>query len=146
MPRAAWWLGLTGMLPNVAALAVMLAWPEAQGFAAHAALVFSAMVASFVGGTWWGLAALRASPGELSRFLQLAIMPALTAWLAVLVQPATGFAILAMLFAVLPPTDRRLQAAGVTPGWWLAQRRPLSYAMAVLQVVTSLVLFLNPAD
>lgn len=145
VPRAALWLGLTGILPSIAAIAVMLSWPGAKGFAASAALAYGAMVASFVGGTWWGLAALRAAPELLSRYLQLAIVPTLVAWLAVLVQPAAGFAILALLFIVLPPTDRRLQDAGITPTWWLTQRRPLSYVMAALQAAASLVLLLNLA-
>ena len=145
VPRPAIWLGLTGILPSLAAIVAMVAWPAAQDVATSAALTYGAMVASFVGGTWWGLAALKAPPEALSRYLQLAIMPTLVAWLAVLVQPATGFAVLAVLFIVLPPTDRRLQAAGITPGWWLAQRRPLSFAMAALQAAASLVLLFSPA-
>ena len=67
------------------------------------------------------------------------------AWLAVLLAPMSGFAVLAVLFAVLPPTDRRFLAEGVAPAWWYALRRPLSFAMAVLQAAMALVLLVSPA-
>ncbi len=50
-----------------------------------------------------------------------------------------------MLFAVLPPTDRRLRTAASAPAWWAPLRRPLSYAMAALQAAMALVLLLTPA-
>jgi len=146
IPRAALWLGLAGLLPSMAVLAVMLAWPAALDVAATAGLVYGAVVAGFVGGTWWGLAAGRAAPAALPRHLLLSMLPGLAAWLAVLAPPATGFAVLALLFAVLPPTDRRLLAEGVAPAWWCALRRPLSYGMAALHAAAVVVLLLvSPA-
>jgi hypothetical protein len=145
IPRQARRLGLAGLVPSAAALAVMLAWPAGRDMAAGIGLAYGAVVASVVGGSWWGLAAARAAPGALGRYLQLAIMPGLVAWLAVMAPPAPGLAALALLFAVLPPTDRRLLADGIAPAWWVALRRPLSFAMAALLAAASLVLVLSPA-
>lgn len=140
IPRPALWLGLAGLLPSIAALVVMLAVPGMRGPAASAGLGYGAMIASFVGGSWWGLAAGRAASGALPRYLGLAVVPSLLAWLAVLAPPTTGFGVLALLFAVLPPTDRRLLSEGIGPPWWLALRQPLSFAMAALQAAMALVL------
>ena len=145
IPRPALWLGLAGLVPSVAATAAMLASPALRDIAAAAGLGYGAVIASFVGGSWWGLAAGRAAPEALPRYLGLAVMPGLVAWLAVLSPPVTGFAVLALLFAVLPPTDRRLMAEGTAPAWWLALRRPLSFAMAALQAASALALLLSPA-
>lgn len=140
IPRPALWLGLAGLLPSITALVVMLALPGMRELAASAGLGYGAVIASFVGGSWWGLAAGRASPEAMPCYLGLAVMPGLLAWLAVLVPPMTGFGVLALLFAVLPPTDRRLLHEGVSPLWWLALRWPLSLAMAALQAAMALVL------
>lgn len=145
IPRPALWLGLAGLLPSIAALVVMLAMPGWRGAAASAGLGYGAVIASFVGGSWWGLAAARGAPDTLARFLSLAVVPSLVAWMAVLAPPMTGFCVLALLFVVLPPTDARLSGEGISPPWWLALRRPLSFAMAALQAAMALVLLLNPA-
>ena len=145
IPRPALWLGLAGLLPSVAALAVMLAWPAARGLAAGAGLAYGAVIASFVGGAWWGLAAARASAAAMPRLLLLSVVPSLAGWLAMLSPPATGFAALALLFAVLPPTDRRLMAADAAPAWWFALRRPLSFGMAALHAAAAALLLVSPA-
>lgn len=140
IPRAAWILGLAGLLPSIASLAAMLAWPEADGAAAKAGLAYAAVIAGVVGGTWLGLAASRATPAALPRYLAISAVPGLVGWLAALTQRVTGFAVLAFLFAVLPATDRRLMQDGVTPGWSLGLRRPLSYGMAALLAAKALLL------
>lgn len=145
IPPAALRLGLAGLLPSAAALAVMLALPGLRDHAASAGLGYGAVIASFVGGSWWGLAAARAAPDALPRYLGLSVIPGLVGWLAVLAPPVTGLGVLALLFVVLPPTDRRLLRDGVGPPWWLALRRPLSFAMAALQAAMALVLAFSPA-
>lgn len=145
IPRPALQLGMAGLLPSLAALAVMLAWPAARGAAATAGIAYGAVIASFVGGAWWGLAAGRAGPETQARFLVLSIIPSLIAWLAVLAPPPTGFATLALLFLVLPPTDRRLANASVAPAWWVSLRRPLSLAMAALHAAMAVAASLSPA-
>lgn len=146
IPRAAWRLGVAGLLPSMAVLMAMLAWPEARDAAASAGVAYAAVVAGVVGGCWLGLAVSRASAEALPRYLFVSALPGLVGWLAALAQPVGGFAALAMLFAVLPGTDRRLMQDGITPGWWLGLRRPLSYAMAALQAAAALVLALNPGQ
>jgi hypothetical protein len=138
LPRAARLLGLAGLIPTLAMVAVLALWPEMGAWAAKAGAAYGAVIASFVGGTWWGLAA-RAEAVQ-QRLLVLSVVPSLTAWPAVLVPPATGLLLLALVFATLLPTDRRLVADGTAPGWWLALRRPLSWGMAVLHLAGAAIL------
>jgi len=132
LPRAARLLGLAGLIPTLAMVAAIALLPGWRDWAATAALAYGAVIASFVGGAWWGLAA-RAETVD-PRLLALSVVPSLTAWPALLAPPATGLLVLAVVFAALLPTDRRLVADGVAPGWWMSLRRRLSWGMAVLHL------------
>jgi hypothetical protein len=144
LPPAARLLGLAGLLPSIAMVAVLLLRPEHAAWAAAAGLAYGATIASFVGGAWWGLAA-RAEKVE-PRLLVLSVLPSLTAWPALLVPPATGLLVLALVFAALLPTDRRLVADGVAPGWWMALRVPLSLGMAALHLAAAVLVAIDAPD
>jgi hypothetical protein len=139
LPRAAWLLGLAGLLPSAAMLAAMILLPDRRGSAAAAGLAYGALIASFVGGAWWGLAA-RGGAAAQPRLLALSVLPSLIAWPALLLPPATGLLLLAVTFAALLPTDRRLVAAGVAPHWWMALRQPLSLGMAGLHAAAAVLM------
>lgn len=145
VPPAARLLGLSGLLPSIALLAVMVAAPAWRDLAAKGALAYGAVIASFVGGAWWGLAAARAEAAQQPRLLVLSVVPSLLAWPAMLLPPVAGMMLLAWIFAALLPTDRRLQATGVAPPWWLTLRRPLSGGMALIHLGAALVLLLSAA-
>lgn len=145
VPRPALRLGLVGLLPSIATLATMLAWPAGQDLLARLGVAYGAVIVSFIGGTWWGMACSRATPEILPRLVALSAVPSLIAWPIMLAPPATAYVVLAITFAVLVPTDRRLQAAGLAPAWWTRLRRPLSLAMAALHAAMALVLLVSPA-
>lgn len=145
VPRPALLLGLAGMLPSLAMLAVMLALPEWRGAAARIGLGYGAVIASFVGGAWWGLVAARPDAGARSRLLALSVVPSLLAWPALLLPPAAGLLLLAMVFAALLPTDARLRRDGIAPAWWMGLRRPLSLGMALMHGAAAALLVLSAA-
>jgi hypothetical protein len=138
LPAAARLLGFAGLLPSIGMVAALLLLPEWQGAAATVGLAYGAVIASFVGGAWWGLAA-KAETVD-ARLLGLSVLPSLTAWPALLVPPATGLLVLGLVFAALLPTDRRLVRDGVAPAWWMALRVPLSLGMAALHLTAAAVL------
>jgi len=142
IPRAALILGFAGLLPTIAALAVVLGVPEWRDGAARAGLAYGALIASFVGGAWWGLAAVRADGARLPRLLSISVLPSLIAWPTLLVPAPAGLIVLGLLFATLLPTDRRLLREGLAPGWWMGLRLPLSLGMAALHGAAALVLLL----
>ncbi|BDG70833.1 DUF3429 domain-containing protein [Roseomonas fluvialis] len=132
LPRAARHLGLAGLIPTVAMIAGLLLLPDWRDIIAKAGLAYGAVIASFVGGAWWGLVARAETVAP--RLLVLSVLPSLMAWPALLVPPATGLLVLGVVFAALLPTDRRLVAEGIAPGWWMDLRRPLSWGMAALHL------------
>ena len=144
LPRAARLLGLAGLIPTLAMVAALLLLPDWRDGVAKAGLAYGAVIASFVGGAWWGLAARTETVAP--RLLALSVLPSLTAWPALLVPPATGLLVLALVFAALLPTDRRLVADGVAPGWWMALRVPLSLGMAALHLAAAVLVAIDAPD
>ena len=58
LPPIAHWLGLAGLLPQVAAVLLILSGDPVWRFSAAAmAFAYAALIFSFLGGIWWGLAA-----------------------------------------------------------------------------------------
>lgn len=144
VPRAALWLGFYGLVPSIVALCVMAVLPEWRAIGAWVGVAYGAVIASFIGGAWWGLACARAPAEALPRHLIFSVVPSLVAWPAVLVPSATGYLVLAMLFASLLPTDRRLHLDEIAPAWWLRLRRPLSLGMAALHAAGAVILLFSP--
>ncbi len=143
IPRAAQLLGVAGLVPSVAMVAIMLALPEMRDTAARIGLAYGAVIASFIGGAWWGLAATRPGDAGFARRLVFSVVPSLLAWSALLLPLAMGLLMLACVFASLPPTDRRLQAEGVAPAWWARLRQPLSFGMAGLHILAGGIIMLG---
>ncbi|MCA3254907.1 MAG: DUF3429 domain-containing protein [Alphaproteobacteria bacterium] len=140
-PRAALWLGYAGLLPAAAAAAVLAFGPErlaATAVAAH--LIYAAIIASFIGGAWWGLASARADAAMQPRLLAISVVPSLIAWGQAMVGGSVGLVGMGILFAALLPIDTRLTQGGLAPSWWLALRVPLSVGMALLALASGLLL------
>lgn len=143
LPRAALLLGLAGLLPSIGMLALMLARPDLAQAAARIGMAYGALIASFVGGAWWGLAAARADAVAQPRWLIVSVLPSLIAWPALLLPAALGLVVLAVLFAALLAADARLQREDIAPPWWMALRRILSPGMAALHAGAAMVLVLS---
>lgn len=141
VPPAARILGYAGLLPNLAAIGYMLTLMGRTGtepllFATGmSAQVYAALILSFLGGTWWGIAAVRVSPERLWGLLVMAVIPSLfaaaafaAAWIA---PPPRGIAlVLAVGFALSLAGDVRLVRDGLAPRWWMRLRVPLSLGLA----------------
>lgn len=134
--RTAQWLGYLGALPFVTCAAVaVLAEGTVQAFGLQALLAYAAVILSFVGALHWtrGLEVEAAAAGM--RLLAVSVLPALLAWLALLLPSPEGLLLLAAGFAVLYLFDRR---AWATRRWFLRLRLHLS-AAAVICLVTGAV-------
>ena len=139
-PRAALVLGAAGLLPTLAALGVMLiARGREHDIAFRAAVSYGAVILSFLGGAWWGLAAARGHPRDLAWWLGLAVLPALAAWGVVFLATPLAVAVLSGLFLATLWVDRELGRRFVAPDWWLAMRVPLSLCMAGLYMIIAVV-------
>ncbi len=145
MPPFARMLGLAGLLPLLAAAALLALAPAmgpSKGFVLAAAHSYAALILSFLGGLWWGLGAASARPAP--RWLWVAaVLPSLIAWGPMLLVAAGALAAKAALaitggaIILALPVDRALVAARLAPAWWLALRFPLSLGLGGLSLAVA---------
>ena len=134
-PLAPLVLGLAGLLP--AAFAAALGWfaaPDLQATGVQLGITYAALILSYLGGMWWGIAVTRAGPDGLWGLLGLAVVPSLFALGCLLLagaQPALAATLLAMAILATLPVDALLQGAGLAPAWWMRLRVPLSAGLAL---------------
>ncbi len=141
MPRL---LGFAGLLPQIVAVALLVGGdPQWRFVAVTLAYAYAALIFTFLGGMWWGLAAAaaRETPGWVWIAAVLPSLIALASGVPWLVgqpwpQPST-LAIGAMILAS-PLVDARLAAAGLVPRWWLRLRVALSAGLGTLTVIAGL--------
>ena len=145
MSLSARWLGWAGLIPQVLLAAGVIAFPAKFGSPASAlALSYSALILSFIGGAWWGLAAhqkVRVRPW----IWLAAVAPSLIAFAAMGAwaigwppQPSlttTGASLIATL-----GIDYKLAVDGLCPPGWLRLRTPLSLGLGGLTIVIAIVL------
>jgi hypothetical protein len=123
-------LGYAGLIPF--ALCAALLWivhADLRPWLAIALTSYAALIASFLGGLHWGIAAQR--PAHEQRFHYLwGVTPSLVAWVALLMPAYAGLPLLAMLLIVCYLVDRRSYAAA---GWraWLPLRLRLTGVAAI---------------
>jgi len=135
-PSTAFRLAYAGLLPFVAgALLVWLVWPDAHPYATLALSAYAAVVVSFLGGIHWGIAFREAEPPP-SLFVW-GVLPALVAWVAVVMPASAGLVILGVMLCVCYAVDRR-----VYPRHGLARWLTLRFR---LSAVASLSCFLGAA-
>lgn len=122
LPRPVVLLGLAGVLPQAACLALVLS-GESQSWSGLAAGAFyAALILSFLGGLWW-MAALQAGRSE-PWFYALAVGPSLAAWAALLpwvagwTWPGPSLVALGLMLLASPLVDRAMaQRIALAPGW-----------------------------
>jgi hypothetical protein len=146
VPMPAVMLGAAGLLPLVLALLVRIAagiYPATPlpALIGSFALIYAALILSFLGGIWWGIAATRVPPERMAPLLVLSVLPSLAA-LAILglmfAAPVPASILLGLVIMVSPLVDRRLQAQGLAPAWWMRLRLPLSLGLGALTIALGL--------
>ena len=135
IPPAAVWLGSAGLLPFLAAAAVLVLQRPAPPAALQALLAYGAAILSFLGGIHWGLAVAMARPQRLWSRLGLSVVPALLAWVALLLPDAAGLLLLSAGLALTLVADLRATSAGLAPNWYPRLRLPLSLGAMVALLV-----------
>lgn len=133
-PAAARCLGYAGLLPFLLALVVILLSPD---FGVRMMLAYAAVILSFVGAIHWGLALVQRDSGGLT--FVASILPALLAWVALLVPPTAGLVMLSVGLL----TWRVWEHVGRTPAvpFWFRRLRNHLTAGAVLALLAALLLF-----
>lgn len=143
--RTAYLLGYAGLLPQVAAVGGLLVlrsgarewlWPLSSF-----AILYSAIILSFLGGLWWAMAMGR-NHGQ-GRLAALAILPSLSA-IALLVMSEANYerrlGLVAIGSAIMMTllVDRHLVSTGEAPAGWMRLRVPLSLGLGGLTILAGL--------
>ncbi|GAA0737282.1 DUF3429 domain-containing protein [Sphingomonas japonica] len=143
IPSPARLLGFAGLLPQVAAVVVQAIGEPGTLFTAQAfAFAYAALIFSFLGGMWWGIAAMAdRAPGWL---WIAAVAPSLIAlaacapWMTGGTWPGPSSALLGIAIVATLWVDRRLAADRLVPPWWIKLRVPLSLGLGGLTLVSGL--------
>jgi len=140
IPRLAFWLGTSGLLPFVVLTSALYAMPEGTNPMLVVWLsAYSAVSLSFVGAVHWGVAMLHQQMREADRglFMAWSVVPALAAWAALLLPAKTGLLLMASTFVVHYAADRQLGQRFGLPLWYLKLRGGLT-AVVVLCLIMAI--------
>jgi hypothetical protein len=123
LPAPAALLGPAGLIPFAGlAIAALAGWPPA----APALLAYGATILAFLGAVHWGLAlASEEARADWAR-LGLGVVPALIAWVALLLPPAAGLWLLAIGIAGTALVEHLGARAGLVPPGYMRLRWQLS--------------------
>lgn len=137
------WLGLAGLLPQFACVAALWLGPEEWRYAALAiGYGYAALIFSFLGGLWWGIAAGASARGAgAPQWLWFAaVAPSLVAfatylpWVFGLHWPGPSLMALGLAILGSLAVDRRLSGREA-PHWWLLLRMPLSLGLGFATIL-----------
>ena len=146
VPKLPRLLGLAGLLPQFACVLVLYLGPDEWRYAALAlSYVYAALIFTFLGGMWWGIAA-GAPAAERRQALGwlwvAAVLPSLIAlatflpWVFGWTWPEPSLAMLGGAILLSPAVDARL--GPLAPRWWMTLRVPLSLALGVSTLLAAL--------
>ncbi len=123
-------LGYAGLLPFVVLAALLwIVRADVQGFVAIALAGYGAVIASFLGGVHWGIAA-RLPAQQAGFHYAWGVAPSLMGWVAVVMPAYAGLPLLGLILSACYAVDRRSYPQ---VGWsaWLGMRWHLT-VVAVL--------------
>lgn len=125
--------GGTGLIPLVVTAVAVWAAPGGWGgLALDVQLFYGATIISFLGAAHWGLAlAGQGTRGDVAAAcswarLGYSVMPALVAWVSLIVVPVIGVILQMLSFAGTFFVDAKTTRLGITPAWYPRLRRPLT--------------------
>ena len=135
--------GYAGLLPQLAVVLTMAVGGSGLRFSAMAiGYAYAALILSFVGGLWWGLASR--DPARAPRWIwAAAVLPALVAlasavpWAIGAAWPGPSLVLLGLSLASTLIIDAMLDRSGLCPAGWLALRARLSLGLGALTLLSA---------
>jgi len=133
IPPIAAALGYGGLLPFAAAALACWLGGDAADFAGWVLRGYSCAILAFLGGVPWGLA-LASGEGSTGERLSVGVVPALVAWIALLLPVASALGVLVVAFAAVYGWDE-LRNLSDTPAWFRRLRRHLTAGVVACHLV-----------
>jgi len=141
IPRAAFWLGTSGLVPFVVLTSALYALPTPNAPVLLLYLTaYGAVILSFVGAVHWGAAMVHAKMLESERgvFMAWSVVPALAAWAALLMPAKTALLLMAATFVIQYAADWQFSQRFRLPSWYLRLRRGLTTVVVLCLVMAIL--------
>ena len=141
LPRTAFLLGLSGLLPQALAIADTLK-PGLVAIGPTSGALYAALIFSFVGGLWWGIAAAR--PEAPHWLYAVAVMPSLIAFGPLLLwsmnsdPPVVALVIIGSGLLLSPLVDWQLKRLRLVPQGWLTMRIILSVGLGAMTLALAM--------
>lgn len=136
VPKGAALLGFAGLIPFWAPLIAAWIGFEAYplGFLVAMQLAYGAVITSFMGAVHWGVALMwlgregdrHPDVNDAVRKMAYSVIPALWAWVALMLSPGYAQILLIISLAGLYIFDRMETSKGLLPEWYLRLRLPLT--------------------
>jgi len=138
-------LGYAGLLPQGLVVAALLAGgADIRFMALSLGYAYAALIFSFLGGLWWGLAS--AAPRPCPPWVWVvAVMPTLFSllsawpWATGRAWPGPSLILLGLALSASLLIDLKLKKSGLTPQGWLSLRIPLSLGLGALTLIAGLI-------
>lgn len=140
IPAIPAWLGYGGLIPFVALAGVGLVSNEYSGVCRYALLAYGAVILTFVGALHWGFAMTLTDVRDDRRNQAFvwSVLPALIAWIALLVAAPFGSGLLLVGFSSQYWQDRGLAQSSTLPAWYMPLRLRLTLVASLCIAVGAL--------
>lgn len=143
IPPEAKILGVGGLIPLVAGVAVHAAVPQPLGYPLAQMLVdYATLILSFIGGIHWGFASAAFARGPVGsaapRLLGLSVLPAFAGLLVLLLPTLVATPLLAVAFVGVLLLDRVSEGLGYAPDWWMQLRMQVTGGVVVLLAILTI--------
>ena len=139
LPKAAFWAGYTGLIPQIIAGILALSGAEYRWTGLAAAYGYAAFIFSFLGGMWWGVGVSTRKAGvDAGPIIALAVAPSLIAFISYLPWiwgwewPGPSMAWIGLFLMLSPLADRWLSRKCDLPEGWMKLRWHLSLGLGGL--------------
>lgn len=132
-------LGYAGLVPFI--VFSVATWVSLPGVTdPHTILIsYAAMILAFMGAIHWGVAMTKES-AIANAELGLSVLPALLAWLTLLISLLLAYGLLMLGFAVLYWADSYTNRRGILPEWYLPMRTVLTAVVLLCLFAAALAL------
>jgi hypothetical protein len=91
---------------------------------------YAAIILSFMGAVHWGLAMSKANQ-QRSQYFIASVIPALTAWVALLLPDTLALVVLLCAFIALFAYDRAVKIPQELPDWYIPMRKKLTLVVLI---------------